>query len=294
MYCIYSDREIEESQANVEHIIPLSLGGCDDFTIQVEKNCNSILGSKVDGKMTKDFLVALERIKRGDEGHSGKAPKYTVKSSYEDGKPLISTFTKRELRLFDPIDKKYVKGAAAVRMETRIDLDTRIKFVAKVALATGYFLFGRDITKYADCDSLRAVMMSEHLSDLLNKSPEQIKNLRFYDSLHPIEDKDKAWMELYKMYGECCQASNVLWTYSPSSIIVHVEIWGKFVGCINFRADVEKIPKTREKEYWLGHILICEKDGLVRKSWREALLELCEAKKLIGEDELIQAKNFNG
>ena len=294
MYCIYSGREIDDSKMNIEHIIPLSLGGCNDFSISVEKTLNSVLGSKVDGKMTNDFLIALQRIKNTAIGHSNKLPKFNVKSSTEDGKPLVSTFVKDNLLVFDPIDKRYVENINKVKMVTKIELDTRIKFVIKVALATGFFLFGKDITNYVDCDSLRSVMMSENLQELLEASPEKINGLRFYDSLHPIEERDRIWVDLYKMYCQCYHSTNVLWTYSPSSIIVHVGIWGEFIGCINFKADVEKMPRIKNTEYWLGHILICENNKLIRKSWRAALLDLCESQNLINEDDLVAAKVFKG
>lgn len=75
MYCIYSGKEIIESEANVEHIIPLSLGGSDKFTIMVSKELNSYLGSKVAGKMTQDFLISMDRVKRDGKGHSKKSQK---------------------------------------------------------------------------------------------------------------------------------------------------------------------------------------------------------------------------
>jgi hypothetical protein len=74
---------------------------------------------------------------------------------------------KDNLLVYDPINKRYVENINKVKMVTKIELDTRIKFVIKVALATGFFLFGKDITNYVDCDSLRSVMMSENLQELL-------------------------------------------------------------------------------------------------------------------------------
>lgn len=47
MYCIYSGKEIDEINSNIEHIIPLSLGGCDELIIRVEKNINSDIGVKL-------------------------------------------------------------------------------------------------------------------------------------------------------------------------------------------------------------------------------------------------------
>ena len=57
MYCIYSGKEITPEEATVEHIIPLSLGGNNQFTTNVGKKINSDVGSKIDGKFSQDFLI---------------------------------------------------------------------------------------------------------------------------------------------------------------------------------------------------------------------------------------------
>lgn len=62
MYCIYSGREIDDSKMNIEHIIPLSLGGCNDFTISVEKHLIVYWEVRL-MEDTNDFLIALQRIK---------------------------------------------------------------------------------------------------------------------------------------------------------------------------------------------------------------------------------------
>ena len=98
MYCIYSGKEIDEKASNIEHIIPISLGGCDELTIRVDREINSKIGSQIDGKLTQDFLIALDRVKNGDRGHSKKTPKYTVQSKTQEGKTVISTFTSQALQ----------------------------------------------------------------------------------------------------------------------------------------------------------------------------------------------------
>ena len=62
MYCIYSGKVLDDDEMNIEHIIPLSLGGCDSFTIMVGKKINSDLGSKIDGKFCNDFLIGLQQL----------------------------------------------------------------------------------------------------------------------------------------------------------------------------------------------------------------------------------------
>ena len=290
MYCIYSGEEIDISKSNIEHIIPLSLGGCDEFTIRVDKNTNSRIGSKIDGKLTQDFLVALNRINAGEKGHSKKEPMYNVPSSTKDGAPLISTFTNKSLRLFDPKEREYVQYVGPITMRTVLDMDLRIKFVAKVTLATGFFLFGKSFEDYTDCDALRMIVNSERLKDLFEENSDRFEGMRFYDSLHQIEEKDAAMMDIYKMYCKHSKKSNVLWTYSPESIIVHVAILGEFVGLINCKANKSVIPPIEND--WLGHIMVCNGDKLERSSWRDAILETVEVYGLLPKEEIENAKKF--
>lgn len=292
MYCIYSGKEIAEINSNIEHIIPLSLGGCDELIIRVDKNINSKIGSQIDGKLTQDFLIALDRVKVGNRGHSNKEPMYTVQAKTEDGKPLISTFTTEALKFFDPKEKVYVDYSGKISMSTNINLDLRLKFVAKVALAVGYFLFEKRIEDYTDCDALRMIITTDNLKELLENNSNKFEEMRFYDSLHEINDLDKPMMEIYTLYCQYIKKSNILWTYSSESIIVHVAIFGKFVGLINFKAKVDKIPHNEDD--WLGHIMICDENRLIRKSWRAAILEMAEANNLLSEDVIEEAKKFKG
>lgn len=282
MYCIYSGKEIDEKASNIEHIIPISLGGCDELTIRVDREINSKIGSQIDGKLTQDFLIALDRVKNGDRGHSKKTPKYTVQSKTQEGKTVISTFTSQALQFYDPVIKDYVDISGKVTMNTKIDMDLRLKFVTKVALGVGYYLFGKGFEEYTDCDSLRMILTEENLSKLFEKQSEKFEGMRFYDSLHQINDADKPIMEIYKLFCQYSKKTNILWSYSQESIIVHVAIYGKFIGLINFKAKRNIIPEI--KDCWLGHIMICDENRLIRKSWREAILEMVEAYKLLDEE----------
>ena len=109
MYCIYSGKEIDAQDTNIEHIIPLSLGGSNDFTINVSEKLNSYLGSKIDGKLTQDFLVNMDRVHYAGKGHSKKEAKLNIRSELEDGSPVITTFTQKEMKVFDPVNKQYIK-----------------------------------------------------------------------------------------------------------------------------------------------------------------------------------------
>ena len=292
MYCIYSGKEINESEANVEHIIPLSLGGSDEFIIMVSKELNSCLGSKVDGKMTQDFLISMDRVKRDGKGHSKKVPRVDVKSMLDNGNPAITSFTKDGMRLFDPIKKKYINMPHKVKVQTKLDLDIRMKFTAKVALATGYYLFGDKFVKYSDCQSLRSIMMSDNLKESIKKAS-NIRNIRFYDPLLTgRECKADTFFQVYQLFVESNKVSSVVWTFSKRSFIVFIAIYGKFVGMINFEAETDKFPN--EDNFWLGHTLICQNGQLIRMSWRDAIIEMCEKTGLLDEPYIAEAKKFKG
>lgn len=292
MYCIYSGKEINESEANVEHIIPLSLGGSDEFTIMVSKESNSYLGSKVDGKMTQDFLISMDRVKRDGKGHSKKVPRVDVKSKLDNGNPAITSFTKDDMKLFDPIKKKYIDIPHKVKMQTKLDLDIRMKFTAKVALATGYYLFGDKFVKYSDCQSLRSIMMSDNLKESMKRAS-NIRNIRFYDPLLTGKECNAdTSFQVYQLFVKSNNASSVVWSFSEKSFIVFVAIYGKFVGMINFEADTDKFLK--EDNFWLGHTLICQNGQLIRMSWRDAIIEMCEKTGLLDESIIAEAKKFKG
>jgi hypothetical protein len=59
MWCPYTDREIDECESNLEHILPIALGGCDAFTIGVVRSANSTIGSEIDGALANDPLIAF-------------------------------------------------------------------------------------------------------------------------------------------------------------------------------------------------------------------------------------------
>lgn len=290
MYCIYSGREIDAKSASIEHIIPLSLGGCDEFSICVEEKINSQLGSEVDGKLSQDFLIALDRVREGTRGHSRKTPEYSVKSKGKNGRPIITTFKKGQLEIFDPIEKKYISSAGEIQLQASFNLYLRSRFLAKVALATGYYLFGDKFVAHADCDSLRALMMCNDPKESASLQQDAWKEIRFYDTFTPIKKEDQGAVDTYKLFCKYISCSNVMWTYSPESIIVHVGLFDKFIGCINFKADVNTFPLS--DDFWAGHVLLCRENQLVRGSWRSMIIKMCEDTNLLSKKELEAARAF--
>ena len=264
-YCIYSDKYFKNNYMNIEHIIPKSLGGSDDFTILVNRDANSHLGSSVDGKFANDFLIKMKQINSNYLGHSNKPPYLKLKNSKINNSPVSVTFKKNDLEIYDPINKKLLVGENAIEISTRLDLDIRLKFISKVALSTGYFLYGDTFVKYADHNSLRRVIFSDNLKG-------ESLDLRFYDNLHPIEKKDSLDINMIKFLFKYLKDSCVIVSYSPSSIIVHVSIGGDFIGMVNFKANIKYFPN--DDEYRLGKVLLCNDGKLIEKSFWKTIYDM--------------------
>lgn len=84
----------------------------------------------------------------------------------------------------------------------------------------------------------------------------------------------------------------MVWSFSESSFIVFVAIYGKFVDMLNFEAVMDKFPRT--DDFWPGHTLIFQNGQLVRMSWKEAIIEMCEKTGLLDSNIINEAKNCKG
>lgn len=81
IYCIYTDKLTPEAECSIEHILPLSLGGCNEFVIKVNAAKNATLGSEIDGKLANDFILTLVRKGNNFKGHSKKDVVASLKKS---------------------------------------------------------------------------------------------------------------------------------------------------------------------------------------------------------------------
>ncbi len=81
--CIICGDEI--TAVNKEHIIPFSLGN-KNFTINaICRECNSLLGEKIDDETANSILAKVFRQQNGIPGHSGKIPNAFAEGVGENG-----------------------------------------------------------------------------------------------------------------------------------------------------------------------------------------------------------------
>lgn len=257
-YCIYSNQNIEENLMNPEHIIPLSLGGCDDFTIMVSSAKNSEVNQKIDAKMNCDFITAFRNLHHGYKGHSKKEPTIKVKKATIEGDPISVHITKSKIDAFDVVNKEHLSGQGNIRMSFVVDPSIRAKFIAKVALSAGYFMFDKIFVENADHDSLRTFIFTDN-----DKMPKL--DLRFFDEFQApgVLDIPKSNMwETNRIISSRIKSSGVIWGYVHNRIIAHVFICSRLIGLVNFSADVNAFRMDNDVHDDLGSVLRVESNKI--------------------------------
>lgn len=260
-YCVYTDKETLEPSP--EHILPLSLGGHDDFVIDVDRKFNNDIGSRVDGKLANDFIVLFERDRAGAVGHSKKHPIPTVKSAkLTDGTPVQVKFGKDGLSLFDLRARKNIErsDSRAHKVQCnniKIDIDIDLMFVAKVALAAGYYAYGDDFVKNVQTDEFRKIMNFDKQNLPRNSFA------RVYSRFHEPEEGDDMF-HILKMMTEIGNCSSVILAPSSQTFGVAVSILGKFLGFISVPCESSNLVNGGDYKY--GHCIYIQNEQVKRFS----------------------------
>lgn len=295
-YCIYTNTVVDIESTTPEHIIPLSLGGCNEFTIPVERAKNAEVGSRVDGKFANDFFISLIRKHKDYRGHSNKPVTPSFKKSKVNGSPIQVKFVGDTVEVYDPIARKTLTQSEVegLELESAILLNqhVRIIFVAKVLLAAGYFTYREVFRDYADHESLRKLM---NLG--LNETTESLKSLplKVVDPVYcPIEATEyKPTFELINSICVRYDNSCVIFTLGTENIVGTVAIGGELIGQINFEADITKFPDVDDMKD--GHAIGIKDGKLQRDSYKNLIdgwedVVIKEAQELAKNDPSIEAE----
>lgn len=268
VYCIYSDKLVPYLQTNMEHIIPLSLGGSNKFTLRIDRTINSKLGSNVDGRLVKDYVISSRRRHRDLRGHSKSVPKTSLKKSFivNTNEPIQINFEGKSGHFYDPIKKKILENKEIVGLQIKstikIDPYARPLFVAKTILASGYFIYKDLFKDHADHNSLRKLMNYDP-----KVTDEPLDNtIEFIDPLFGKEIKSPSIPSMLKTICEEIDSSCVIFLYYQDTIIGTVGIAGTYLGSIRFKADITQFPNSGKYEH--GHIIGIQNGELKSNSVR--------------------------
>lgn len=280
IWCPYTNTEIDETKANSEHIIPLSLGGVNGFEISVDAITNSTIGSELDGALANDFLTALQRADYDARGHSGAVPMATVRNATygDDSRRAQVRFHKHGVAVWDVRDREYKKGTHVISVKIPVNLDLPVRFTAKVALAAGYYVYGDLFRTHVDHRQLRDVMRTDPAKLDLSKGPVELGldhlTLRVDNYMHKAPSGYDSTLALIRLFCSSMRGSSVVLVPSEDHLIVGVGILGRYLATVDVPARTASFPKMGNHD--LGHLVAISNKRITHRSWRYGIEKLAE------------------
>lgn len=280
VWCPYSGVETDLAACNSEHIIPLSLGGSNGFTLPVNAKFNAQLGSAIDAALsTMDLLTVLRRRHFDARGHSGKEPEARVKhATYGPDKRVAQVTFKGDegLTVWDARSGREVPDHELAWQQIQVNFNVtpfdRIRFVSKVALAAGYAIYGDVFKETADHAPLRALMNTT--TPIEAKKAFANSEVRGFFEHMPIPDGQERFVKRDQALCETVAGSVVIAIPTKGSVVFMVGILGQWVGMLNVPADTRRYPK--EGLHDLGHAVLLVDGKTERVSYREFLRRALE------------------
>lgn len=279
MYCPYTNCDILENESSIEHIIPLSLGGVDEFRLSVDAGFNSRVGSELEGSLANEFMWALARTRHDARGHSGKAPKATIRrATYgEDNRVAqVNFYGKNGVSVWDVRDREYKSGIHTFNVSTSINMLLPIRFASKVALGAGYLAYGDVFRQHVDHQQFREVMCLGFQNLDLDKSLSELEQnhntlkAHTYPSEPPRENA-----ELFECTRLICSAVNgsvVMLIPGPDCFGVAVGILGHYLATVTVPADTKHFPDG--EAFTLGHVVVLRNKRVARVSMASILSQI--------------------
>lgn len=277
-WCPYTNLELPEEAMNSEHIIPLALGGSNQFCIPVEKSFNATVGSKIDGVLANDILTLMRRREFNARGHSNTPPELLLKKSHlgDEKRPVQVTLRgKEDMLVWDAMTRRHLTpheiGENKISSQLKIDAHGRKRFVAKVALSAGYFIYGKLFRTHVQHQELRALM---NFSSESKREDFANFGLRGYDEFSSVDEVDKEQSELLGLFCQLIKGSCVIAEFGPSNVVISVGILGKWIGSLNVPAITDSFPL--EGVHDLGHVVALCDGKMTTLSYRQLAKDVHE------------------
>jgi len=277
VYCIYTDQDVAKADGNWDHVIPLSLGGTNQFQVWSQEAFNSKMGSEVDGALASDPLLAPGLARSPVKGH-GKKPVPRWRRATIAGRPAQISHTPEGMRVWDArAGRELTEHESAgenLTVQLNIGMFTALRFLAKVALGGGYFVYGKALLTAIDCAALRKVIA---LDIEAAKTDPALRSCGFQivDRFHP-DAKPGAPAYLYRVMCELMPRSIFITEPFANGIAFHVGVLGTYIGTIFCPGDTHGIPVEGE-DHDRGHAVILAPGTFERHSFEALLLDLKRA-----------------
>lgn len=256
MYCIYTDRDVAEADGNMDHVIPLSLGGADDFTVWAEEKFNSRMGGTVDGAIHRDFFLAPALKDSGVKGHNRKTATPRVRGATIDSRPAQVSLTAEGFKVWDARARRDLAdeevAGSEIGLRFTVDAFSALRFIAKAALGGGYAVYGEPFRRSVDCDVLRRVI---ELDVVQARTDPVLQNAGLVVCDRWDEDSQPGRPGyLCRVLCEQVPRSMLICQVFADGIAFHVGIVGEFLGTLMCPGDTSELPN--KGDYKGGHAVV--------------------------------------
>lgn len=277
MYCVYTDDDVPENEGNWDHVFPLSLGGLNQFTVWAELDINSKMGSEVDGPLASDPLMALGLGRSPVKGH-GKKVQPRWRRATVAGRPAQVAHTAEGMKFWDAVDRRSLAEDEVIGQEITAQFSigayTGLRFLAKVALGGGYFIYGDALLKAIDCASLRKLIMLD--VDAAKTDAGLLGcGVQICDRFHK-DALPGGSAYLYRVLCEQLPRSVFIAEPYANGIAFHAGVVGQYVGTIFCPGDTKEIPVEGDL-HARGHVILLGPEPIERCSFEAFLLDFQKA-----------------
>lgn len=255
VWCPYIGAHVAFQESTLEHIIPLSLGGHDHFTVRVLKGENSGLGAAIDAALGKEFPIALRRIAFNVRGQSDTPPRTALHNSFLPNEERVSTRFKagempHVVRKGQLVDLGQ-EGVAHVRHEHTIKRSNRYRFLAKAVLSGGYFLYREAFRQSFQHERLRQAM---HMKD-----DQHLNDFGLYMDVSTIASEEtNVRLTFSQNYCRSVDGSCLVSTHAPGlGVFFSVGILGEYLGSVIVAAELDAF--TNQGDHRGGQIVTMER-----------------------------------
>lgn len=246
----------------------LVAGGHNDFVVWSDEKTNSDLGSQVDGKLKNDPLLVFALRDAGVTGHSKKPVVPVWKRVDLDGRPTQITWGVDRAVAWDARDRRELSEAefAGRKMTANLTLDNHVvrRFLGKIALGAGYFVYGDPFREAIDCQPLRELatldLDTARASECLKAT-----DVMICDRFHP-DSYAGGNAHMYRVLIEAYGRSIVICVPHDDAISFHVGLVGTYIGSIICPAITTDLPSDGDHD--LGHVICLAPGPYNRLSFR--------------------------
>ena len=167
--------------------------------------------------------------------------------------------TRGDIRVWSPRGKQDIAVGSDVRIRSQwtMYVDTPLRFVAKVALSTGYFVYGNIFRRAVAHDQIRFLMEF----DLAGVTPEEKAELERRVATMGIQAEvwlrpdDSPDLEVYRLLSRAYGYSSVVGLVpTRSSVTVFVGVLGLYIGLVDAPAETIGFPLGGTHD--VGHVIV--------------------------------------